>query len=161
MTDLREPPRYYGIEKYSAEEAGYAIWLPTGWHRVDMTEGHRGVIFYSRLDDSNTFFLAEKHNLKYAVTEEDVPILRQGFSDGLMKISGIQVEWQNETVTPTLITLEARFTFLDGKDRQKRWLRNIYWLKGQLILIAQGANIMEFQYWLPMFSNIMLTVEIY
>jgi hypothetical protein len=40
-------------------------------------------------------------------------------------------------------------------------VRNIYWGDGQLILIAQGATVDEFQYWLPMFYNTMVTLEIH
>jgi len=77
-----------------------------------------------------------------------------------MALPGIEIETQEETVTPTLIALEARFTFLDGEVRRRRWVRNIYWGNGQLVLVAQGATAEEFDYWLPMFYNTMMTVEI-
>jgi hypothetical protein len=36
----------------------------------------------------------------------------------------------------------------------------IYWEKGQLIVMAQGATPDEFEYWLPMFYNALMTVEV-
>ncbi len=160
MTEKRKGPRYHGISKHVDREAGYAIWLPDGWHRFDMVGGHRGVAYSPYPGDLNTFVSAEKRRLKYSVTEKDVPILRKGFEQGLQALPGIEIESQDETVTPTLITLEARFTFLEGEARRKRWVRTIYSGKGQLVLIAQGATVEEFEYWLPMFSHTMMTAEV-
>ena len=160
MTEERENPRYYGMFKHIDEEGGFALWFPTGWHRFELMEGHQGVIYSPYPDDLNTSFLAEKRRLEYSVTKKDVPILREGFQEGLMTLPGIEIEMQEETVTPTLITLEARLTFLDGEVRHKRWVRNIYWGNGQLFLVAQGSTVEEFDYWLPMFFNTMMTFEI-
>ena len=160
MPEKRENPRYYGMFKHVDKDGGYALWLPTGWYRFNMTDGHHGVIYSPYSDRYDTSFSAEKHQLEYPVTEEDVPTLREGFSAGLAALPGAEVESQDETVTPTLITLEARFTFLEGEARRKRWVRTVYWGDGQLVLIAQGANPEEFAYWLPMFYNTMMTVEI-
>lgn len=161
MTETREPPRYRGLLKHSDEEGGFAVWVPSDWHRFDMAEGHRGVIYSPYPDNLNTTFLAEKRKLEYSVTEEDVPILREGFSKGLMALPGIEIERQDEVVTKTLITFEAEFTFLEEGTRRRRWVRNIYWGSGQLILIAQGATVEEYKYWLPMFYNTMVNFEIH
>ena len=160
MTADREYPRYKGMYKHIDQEGGYALWFSTDWHRFDMVEGRHGVIYSPYPDNLNTTFLAEKHKLAYSVTEKDVPILRQGFNEGLMALPEVEIEWQDETVTPTLITFEARFTFLENETRRKRWVRIIYWGSGQLVLIAQGANSDEFEHWLPMFYNTMVTIEI-
>jgi hypothetical protein len=160
MTEKRGIPRYYGMFKHVDEEGGYTLWFPTGWHRFDLVEGHQGVIYSPYPGDLNTSFLAEKRSLDYSITKKDVPVLRDGFQEGLMALPGIEIEAQEETVTPTLIALEARLTFLDGEVRRKRWVRNVYWGNGQLILIAQGATVEEFDYWLPMFYNTMMTFEV-
>jgi hypothetical protein len=125
-----------------------------------MVQGRQGVIYSPYSEDLNTTFLAEKRKLAYSVTQEDVPILREGFNRGLDALPEIEIEWQDETVTSTLITFEARFTFLEEGMRPKRWVRNIYWGNGQLILIAQGADADEFEHWMPMFYNAMVTVQI-
>ncbi len=161
MPEQREPPRYVGMFKHLDKKGGFALWLPTGWHRTDMADGHHGVIYSPYPGDLNTCFSAEKKKLRYAVLEKDMPILREGFEAGLTSMPGVEVESRDESVTSTLITLEARFTFLEGEARRKRWVRVVYWGDGQLILIAQGATPDEFDYWLPMFFNTMMTVEIY
>jgi hypothetical protein len=158
--EKRENPRYYGMHKHVDKEGGYALWLPAGWHRFDMVDGHHGVIYSPYPDSFDTSFSAEKHTLEYAVTPDDVPTLREGFKAGLAVLPGVEVESQDESVTSTLITLEARFTFLEGEARRKRWVRIVYWGEGQLVLIAQGSSAGEFEHWLPMFFNTMMTVEI-
>jgi hypothetical protein len=159
MPEQREGPRYYGMFKH-VDRGGYALWLPAGWRTVKMGKGHRGVIFCPYPGDIDTSFSSEKRRLAFKVTEDDLPTLREGFNAGLATLPGVEIESQDEIVTPTLITLEARFTFLEGEARRKRWVRVIYWGRGQLTLTAQGSSPGEFDYWLPMFFNTMMTVEI-
>jgi len=160
MPEKRENPRYYGMLKHVDEGGGYAIWLPTGWHRFDMTDGHQGVIYSPYPDSFDTSFSAEKHTLDYPASKKDLPALREGFKAGLEALPGVEIESEDETVTATLMVLEARFTFLEGEARRKRWVRVVYWGRGQLVMIAQGSNPEEFDHWLPMFYNTMMTVEI-
>lgn len=160
MPEQREGPRYTGMLKHVDKAGGYALWLPTGWQRVDMKRPHRGVIFCPYAGNVDTSVSAEKHRLPCKVTDNDMPALREGFNAGLAALPGVEIESQDESVTSTLITLEARFTFLEGEARRKRWVRAVYWGRGQLTLIAQGATVDEFEYWLPMFYNTLMTVEI-
>lgn len=160
MSEERGKPRYYGMFRHVDSEAGYGIWLPAGWHRIDMINGHNGVIYTPNAGNYDTSFSAEKRMLEYSVRQKDVPILRQGFKAGLEALPGIEVESQEETITSTLIVLEAKFSFLEGDARRKRWVRIIYWGKGQLTLIAQGATPEEYEYWQPMFYNTMMTAQV-
>ena len=153
-------PQYTGMHKYMDTEAGYALWLPTDWREIPMVEGRDGVIFAPYPDHINTSFVAEKRQLPYKVTDEDIPVLREGFIAGLESLPGVEIESQDETITRTLKILEARYTFLEDGVRRKRWVRSIYWGEGHLILIAQGATEEEFAYWEGMFFNTMMTVEI-
>jgi len=77
-----------------------------------------------------------------------------------MRLPGVEVESQDESLSDSVNFFEARFTFLEGENRRKRWVRNIYWGDGQLILIAQGRTVEDFEYWLPMFYNTITTVQI-
>ncbi len=160
MSEEKKRPKYQGLRKHVDVEGGYSLWLPSDWHRFDMQEGYHGVIYSPYPDNFDTSFSAQKIILDYKVTEDDVPTLREGFTAGLAALPGVEIESQDETVTSTLITFEARFTFLEGEARRKRWVRNIYWGEGQLLLIAQGATPEKFDYWLPMFFNTMMTIEI-
>lgn len=160
MSEQRGNPQYTGMLKHVDQKGGYALWLPTGWYRTDMTAGHHGVIYSPYPDSIETSFSAEKRRLRHSVDKKDLPALREGFQAGLAALPGVAVESQDDVVTATLIMLEARFTFLEGEARRKRWVRTIYWGRGQLVLIAQGVTPEEFEYWLPMFFNTMMTVEI-
>ncbi len=152
-------PRYTGMRRH-IDPGGFAFWYPSDWHRTDMVDGHQGVIYSPYPDGFDTSFSAEKQMLKFAVHQSDVPTLRDGFTAGLQALPGIEVESQDETITSTVIFFEARFTFLEGEARRKRWVRLVYWGKGQLSLIAQGSTPEEFEYWLPMFYNTMITCEL-
>ncbi len=164
MADSKEEkqgnPRYTGMFMYVDPEQAFAIWLPTGWTKFEMKKGHHGVIFSPYEDHYDTSFTAEFHRLKYSVANEDLPLLKEGFEEGINALPGVEVEEFVYTPTATLIALEAKFTFLEGENRRKRWVRNIYWGTGQLVFIAQGATPKEYDYWLPMFYNTMVTFQV-
>jgi hypothetical protein len=146
--------------KHLDTKAGYAVWLPMEWTEMKMGKGHQGTVFFPEPETQDTFFSCESFKLRFAVKEADVPILRDGFNAGLQALPGIDVETQDESVTPTLIAFDARFTFLEGEMQRKRWVRNIYWGKLQIVFIAQGCEPAEFDYWLPMFFHTMMTFEL-
>jgi len=146
--------------KYVAEKDGYALWLPSGWYQFDMSKGHHGVIFSPYPDDVNTSFSAEKRTLKFKVTHKDVPVLREGFARGLAALPDVEIELQEEIIEAKLIAFDAKLTFLEDGQRRKRWVRIIYAGEAQLTLIAQGRTVEDFDYWLPMFYNTMMTLEI-
>ena len=160
MPQDKPGPRYHGIYKHVFPEAGYSIWIPTGWRRLEMTNGHDGAIFTPDPDRYDTCISTEKVTLEHAVRQKDVPILRKGFQGGIDSLSDVEVESQDEKITPTLMLFEAKFTFSESEATRKRWLRVIYWGNGQLIVMAQGATPDAYEYWLPMFYNSLMTVEI-
>jgi hypothetical protein len=160
MTERPENPIYYGITKHVDQEGGYAIWVPNNWTLFPMKEGRKGVIFSPYKDNFETCFLAESFRLKVSVIDADLPILQKAFEDGIRQLPGVEIEETKGDGVKDAIILEAKFTFIEGEHRRKRWVRNLYWGNGQLVFIAQGSNIEEFQYWLPMFFNIMMTFEL-
>lgn len=160
MAEERPGPRYEGVTRFTAKKDGYALWLPSGWHRFGMGKGHHGVIFSPYEDDLDTSFSAEKRTLRYKTTRNDLPTLREGFSNGLRSLPGVQIESEDDVVEAKIMALDARLTFLEGEQRRKRWVRVIYAGEAQLTLIAQGRTAEDFDYWLPMFFNTMMTLEI-
>lgn len=160
MSEEQPGPRYTGISKHVAEREGYALWLPSDWHRFKMRKGHRGAIFSPRPDDYTTSFSAEKARLPYKVKKEDLATLREGFAAGLSSLPGAQIEWQEETQSEGVLALDARFTFVENGERRKRWVRVIYAGNAQLTLIAQGRTPEDFEYWMPVFYNTMMTLEL-
>ena len=160
MTEDRPGPRYRGTYKNEHPEVGYSIWIPTDWHHYEMDGDHDGHIYCPDPKILDTCITTEKIILDYEVTAEDVPILREGFNAGIQSFDDVEIESEDETITPTLMMFQARFTFSEGDMHRKRWLRVVYWKKGQLIMMAQGATPDEFEYWMPMFYNSLMTVEI-
>ncbi len=139
---------------------GYAVWMPSDWFEFKLKPRQVGMLFSPYQDDLNTSFLILKKKLKYSVTPDDIPTLREGFMSGIKALPGVEIESTDESLSSSINFFEARFTFLEGENRRKRWVRNLYWGNGQLILIAQGRTPEDFEYWLPMFFNTMLTTQI-
>lgn len=160
MADQRNNPRYTGLVKYASEQDGYALWLPTGWHSFEMGGGRHGMIFSPFPDFSAAAFSVEKTVLPFQVSKKDLPLLREGFQKGLANLPGVVIEKQDDIVEEKILAIEARLTFLDQGHSKKRWIRVIYGGEAQLTLIAEGAPPEEFEYWLPMFYNIMMTMTI-
>ena len=159
MSSSAPQPIYRGLTKHVDREGGYSLWLPSDWQRLEMADGRQGAIYTPHADRHDTCVSAEKCVLDYSVRPKDIPILRKGFAEGLSSLPGADIEWQDETLTSSLSIFEARFTFLEGEARRKRWVRVVYWGNGQLILIAQGTTPEEFEYWRPVFYNTLMTVE--
>jgi hypothetical protein len=160
MTTENNNPRYTGLVKYTSEQDGYALWLPTGWHSFEMGEGRIGMIFSPFPTLPAPAFSVEKTILPFVVSQKDLPLLREGFRKGLANLPGVAIETQDEVVEEKILALEARLIFLDQGQTKKRWIRVIYAGEAQLTLIAEGAPPEEFEYWLPMFYNIMTTMTI-
>jgi hypothetical protein len=156
----RPRPRYHGTYKNSDPEGGYSIWIPSDWHRSEMTDGHHGAIYRPKVEDYHTFLSTEKIRLEYGVTMEDIPILREGFQDGLNRMEGLEIESQDESITETLKMFQAVFTFTEDGVQRKRWLRVVFWDDGELIMMAQGSTPPEYAYWKAMFYNALMTIEI-
>jgi hypothetical protein len=94
------------------------------------------------------------------VNPSDVNDLREGFMEGLQALPGVEIESTDESLSDTIQVFDARYTFLEGEQRRKRWTRNIYWGEAQLVIIAQGRTPEDFEYWLPMFYNTIMTTQI-
>ncbi len=158
--ELLGAPAYTGQNCHVDQPGGYKIWITSDWHQYKMKKNHRGFLFSPYPDDINTCMLFEKHKLKYAVTVDDLPMLREAFHQGIVDLPGVEIESEDESLSDSISFFEARFTFLDGDQRRKRWVRNVYWGKGQLVVIAQGRTPEDFEYWLPMFFNTMYSIDV-
>jgi len=158
--ELLGRPAYIGMKAYPVAKGGYTVWVPSDWYMFELTKPHHGMLFSPYKDDINTSMLIEKHRLKYKVKVDDLPVLRDGFNQGILKLPGVEIESQEETLSESVNVFDARFSFLEGENRRKRWVRNIYWGNGQLVLIAQGRTVEDFEYWLPMFYNTFATLKV-
>jgi len=161
MTESRDNPRYTGMFKHLDDQAGYGVWIPSGWHYTPMTGGRRGIFYAPKADDIQTSFSIEKHDLDISIRAKDIKILAKGFMDGIEALPEVEVESHEESVGKSgVILLQARFTFVEDGMRRKRWTRIVYWGTGQLTMIAQGATVADFDLYEPMFYNTMMTIEL-
>ena len=158
--ELAGRPAFVGQKEYVDKSGGYGVWIASDWRQLKMKRNHRGFAFCPYPDDNNTFVLFEKHKLKFSVTADDIPVLREGFRKGITSLPGFEIESEDEFLSEGINFFEAKFTFLEGENRRKRWVRNVYWGDGQLFAIAQGRTPEDFDYWLPMFFNTMMTIDI-
>jgi len=149
------------MHKHQDFEAGFAIWVPSDWHRIDLTEGRQGVIYSPYPNDTQTCFFIERHKLDLSVRPKDFEVLKKGFLEGIEQLPEVEILKHEESIGPAgVILLDARYTFVEEGTRRKRWTRVSYWGNGQLTMIAQGATEKEFDYWEPMLYNIMMTMEL-
>jgi hypothetical protein len=158
--ELLGRPAFTGVKCHPDEKGGYAVWIPSDWYQLKLKRNIHGFLFSPYPDDLNTSILIEKIKLKYKTTEKDMLFLRDSFKEGVLAIPEAEIEFWDESFSKTVNVFDARFTFLDGEARRKRWVRNVYWGEGQLIMVAQGKDVETFDYWLPMFYNIMVTTEV-
>ena len=162
MTETQTPrPSYTGMKQH-VDRAGFALWVPSDWHEFKLQGKLKGVLFSPYPDDFNTGFLAEKNKLKVRVKHADLPFLREAFMAGIRALDGVEIEagTEDEFISDGLSFFEVRFSFLEGGVRRKRWIRNIYWGRNNYVLIAQGRTPEDFEHWLPMFYNIMMTAYV-
>jgi len=157
----RERPWYTGMFMHTNKEGGFSLWLPEGWYQYELKDGRRGVLFSPYPDDINTSIYAEKTKLKVKVkTDEDLAVIREAFHEAIKALPGVEIEMLDESLSSSINLFEAKYSFLDGDVRRKRWVKNIYWGRTQFVIIAQGRTEEDYQYWLPMLYNTMMTVKI-
>ena len=157
---IRKGPLYTGMIRHWDREAGYTVWLPSDWRKIQMVEGRRGWIFTPYQDHFDTCISVEKIMLETKVTPADIDILIEGFETGILSLPEVQFDYKNYDKGKRVIILEAKFTFTENGQRRKRWVKNMYWGEGNLALIAQGATEEDYAYWEGMLFNTMMTYEI-
>src|SRR5579884_2410293 len=158
MTDSGRRPTFTGLVVHRDLTYRYSFFVPDGWYRLELEASTGNGVFYApALDDPLTGFSADARDLQTEITPDDLPILRAGFLSGLRKMPHSIVESHEAEAVGRLITMEARHTYRDGAVTRKRWVRLLYQGSIQVRLVAQGATIERFNYWLPMFFESMRT----
>ncbi len=160
VNELNGHPAYTGLRCRVDKTGGYSVWLPSDWHETKLKRNHRGFLASPYADDINTSLLVEKKMLKVKTTRDDMDILREAFQQDIRSLPGVEIELFDESLSNTINLFDARFSFLEGEIRRKRWVRNVYWANAQLVIIAQGKTPEDFEYWLPMFFNAITTIQI-
>lgn len=139
---------------------GYSFFVPLDWHALELESATgNGAMYAPVVDDPLNSFSAEGRDLGTAVTADDLPALEAGFLAGVRRLPRSVIESAEAEAIGRLITMEARHTFREGKVTRKRWVRLLYQGSVQVRLVAQGATVEQFAYWLPMFFQSMRTFQ--
>ena len=158
MSDSRPPPAFTGLLVHREPRYGCSMLIPEGWERRELESEHgSGAVFLPNPADELTSFSFEGRDLGVEVESGDLAALRSGFLAGLRKLPGHRISHHEADAIGRLITMEARLTFRTGGELRKRWTRLLYQGRVQARLVAQGASPAEFDYWEPMFFQMMRT----
>lgn len=152
-------PAFKGLHWY--KEQYFSFYIPIDWHKVDWQDERQGIIFVPSQEDSHTLFAVEVSDLGTTVSSDDLPYLSTGFLDAIKQLPERKIESKKEAVTGKLVQLEAKYTFLEDEQTRKRWVRVLYNDTRQVTITAQGATVESYDYWLPMFFEAMMTINVH
>jgi len=160
MSDQESRPSFTGLVVYRNLQYRYSFLYPDGWHQSELdTEGGQGVILSPFPDNITTSISTEARDLGITPTADDLPALHEGFLEGLQQLPGVVIEREESEAVGTLLALDAWCSYDEDGARRKRWVRLYYQGQIQLRMIAQGATIAEYDYWLPMLNQAMRTLQ--
>ena len=153
-------PIWLGMKLFYDLDWDFSFWHETRWNRFQFEDGRPGIIVSPQDSDPLTTYSVQPRDLGMEVTKEDLPVLTEGFMSGLQALPDCKIESQEESVTGSLIILDARLTFTEDGQTRKRWVQLVYRGQRQYLLIGQGATVEDFEWWLPMFFMAMNTFVI-
>jgi hypothetical protein len=156
----RDGPRYTGVYLHGDSDLGFAVWLPAGWVEAEKEPGIPGVMYLPNPLDPETFLKVEKSQLSTSLQGTDLQAQHQAFIAELTSLPGFELESDETWAGDYVINLDARFTFDHEGLRHKNWIRRFSYGCTQYTLTAQGIDAAEFEYWLPMFYNMIVTIQL-
>lgn len=157
---LKDPrPKFKGLTWY--REQFFSFFIPMDWHKVAWPDERQGIIFVPSTEDNYTLFAVEVQDLGTMITPDDVTYLSQGFIDGIKKLPERKIETKDEKVVGKQIHLEAKYSFAENGETRKRWVRVLYHETRQITVTAQGKTPEAYSYWLPMFYEAMMTLNVH
>jgi hypothetical protein len=133
---------------------------PADWHRFTLLENRQGVLYAPDPVDFATSFSVEAKDLGTRITRADIPDLREGFLEGVRSLPECKLLLETSWAVGNLIGLEAQYTFREQGCLRKRWVRLLFEGQRQFHVVVQGASPGEYEYWLPVLSETMSSVQI-
>ena len=143
-------PRFTGVTSYTDPQGRFEFRHPSDWFRSSLDDDLDGVIVGPDVDDQATHFAVAVRDLGVAVTADDVPLLREGFEEGITALPEVTVEATGDNTYNDIVKLERTLTFTDEGEVRKRRVWSMYADHWQFIVLFQGATVEEYHYWLPM-----------
>ncbi len=160
MPEQESRPAFTGLAVGRNLSYKFSFLYPEGWNTFALeTEGGEGIIVAPAPDDTATSFSVEARDLGMTVGADDLPTLREGFFAGLRDLPDATIETRDDFVIGALLGVEAILTYREGAETRKRWVRLLYQGSTQARLIAQGASVAEYDYWLPMLNQTMRSFQ--
>jgi hypothetical protein len=158
-TGNQKLPAFKGLNSY--RDKHFSFFRPIDWVRFDWLDDRQGVLFGPSADDYATLFAVDVKDLETEITTADLDDLFTGFVAGIEQLPDSQIESHQKWVAGAVIGLEAKYSFRENEVVRKRWIRVLYQDTRQIIVTAQGATAADFDYWLPMFYEAMMTFKIH
>ena len=149
-----------GLTLHEDRAWGFRFRYPANWHRFTLLENRQGVLYAPDPADFATSFSVEAKDLGTRITRADVPDLRDGFLEGVRSLPECRLLMETSWAIGNLIGLEAQYTFREHGCLRKRWVRLLFEGQRQFHVVAQGASPGEYEYWLPMLSEAMDSLQI-
>ncbi len=154
-------PAFTGLALHQDAKWRFTFWYPHEWHRFNWRDGREGVLYAPDPVDIANSFSVEVKDIGTKITDGDVEDLHSGFLAGVRSLPECKIESEESWVVGDLIGLEAKYTFQESGCLRKRWVRLLFEGQRQFHFVAQGASPAEYEYWLPMLFEAMMTVQIH
>ncbi|MFC1959260.1 hypothetical protein ACFLYO_00990 [Chloroflexota bacterium] len=161
MTDktTKNYPAFKGLRWYC--EQYFSFFIPIDWSRFNWQDDRQGVLFGPSAEDAHTIFAVDLTDLGFSVSVDDLDDLYDGFLTSIQQLSEVEIELCEKQVVGALISLEAKYTFIEDEMTRKRWVRVLYHGTRQVVFTAQGTTPEVYDYWLPMFFEAMMTAKVH
>lgn len=159
MSDPRRILR--GIKVHRDLDWNYSFWRPLNWSRYDMQDQY-GFIYSPEQDPRTGFYITVKDlsaELDSAVTEEDLPALREGIIEGLKALPDCEILMEKEIAKGYAVGFEILLTFtLDGETCKRR-MRLLYNDRQQFTIYGQGVPASEYDVFHDTYEYMYVTFE--
>lgn len=141
-------PWFRGTTTYQDPLGRFTFRHNSEWTRADLEDDRDGIIVGPDLEaDPATYFAVWAAKLDETVEQADLPVLSEGFDNGLKALPDLVVDKSEDKNYNDIIKIERYIRFSeDGQTRQRRvWA--MYATHWQLLVVFQGKDLEEFDYW--------------
>jgi hypothetical protein len=158
--DLAPPrPLFTGLRWHRTDH--FSFFIPSDWLAAPWQDDRKGIIYRPEPTDVHTLFAVNVNNLNLQIEKSDLPTVAEGLDEALAALPNVHLQHRESRFENKSIILEAIVTYDDQGQRNKRWIRVFYHDTRQVTCIAQSNSPERFAYWMPMFNQAMMTVQVH